>query len=497
MIIFYVCNFDRIREPSVVFFVFGYILLLVTLLFFTADSALALGQPTRSVYSGVLHGKHPLTIISLIPPHQYQKEIIPEGNIFHHKPGTPHSYWDALQGHIVLETGIAGNPWTTSGRNFGQYYDDRANTITLNQIMGTLFHPVEDIGHGYGIGFTLQSLYGSDGRFDPTAGIASHTFSTIDQWVPTQAHLDVKFPWLFKRGIDVQLGLMYGLLDSEGTPALERPFYTVNYATDYISPFETVSAAAWLHVTRTMDILLDIDAGDSVTFGRYGNNKRPKGYFGLLWNNLLNGRFDFHIIGRFGPEGNNGPTYRVGPWTSAGVGPIANDKMQYNGDFLARYRINKKMRVSAIGTFLLDDLTNEDAYGVTGYFAYDINRLLTFNARVEVFRDNSGGAIVEYVGPTSYTKYLTNRAYPYYDAPPTTYSDFTIGVTYKPEFINKRTKGYGQLYLRPEIRLDKSLNGTRPFNKAAIPTAANHYDPVVRDGTNNMLWFSCDAIWAY
>nr|MBQ4320234.1 hypothetical protein [Clostridia bacterium] len=35
---------------------------------------------------------------------------------------------------------------------------------------------------------------------------------------------------------------------------------------------------------------------------------------------------------------------------------------------------------------------------------------------------------------------------------PTTYSDFTIGVTYKPEFINKRTKGYGQLYLRPEIR---------------------------------------------
>ena len=430
-------------------------------------------------------------------PFWHPQALVPAGNIFHHKPGAPYSYWDSLEGHLTFESGIAGNPWTTSGRNFGQYYDDRANTVTINQIMGSLFHPVEDVGHGYGIGFTLETLYGSDARFDPTAGIASDAIHSVYQWIPTQAHLDVKFPWMFKRGIDTQIGLMYGQLDSEGTPALARPFYTVNYATDYISPFETVGVSSTLHITRTMDILLDIDAGDSVTFGRYGNNKRPKGYFGLLWNDLLDGRLDFHIIGRFGPEGNNGPTYRSGPWTSAGVGPIANDKMQYNGDFLLRYRINNKTRVALNGTFLLDDLTNEDAFGFTSYLAYDINPLLTFNARAEVFRDNNGGAIVEYVGPTSYTRYLINRPYPYYAAPPTTYGELTAGVTYKPEFINKRIKGYGKFFLRPEIRIDKSLNGTRPFNKAAIPTAANNYDPIVRDGTNNMLWFSCDAVWAY
>ena len=81
-------------------------------------------------------------------------------------------------------------------------------------------------------------------------------------------------------------------------------------------------------------------------------------------------------------------------------------------------------------------------------------------------------------------------------AAPTTYGELTLGGTYRPDLINKHVH-FGQFTFRPEIRLDKSLNGTRPFNKAAYPTAANGYNTVVRDGDNNMLWFSCDAIWAF
>ncbi|KAA8426864.1 hypothetical protein FKW23_14465, partial [Acetobacter sp. DmW_125123] len=53
----------------------------------------------------------------------------------------------------------------------------------------------------------------------------------------------------------------------------------------------------------------------------------------------------------------------------------------------------------------------------------------------------------------------------------------------------------GSFSIRPEVRLDKSLNGTRPFNRVS-PTD----DPNVNyanNGMNNMFWFSCDAIWAF
>jgi hypothetical protein len=45
-------------------------------------------------------------------------------------------------------------------------------------------------------------------------------------------------------------------------------------------------------------------------------------------------------------------------------------------------------------------------------------------------------------------------------APPTTYSEFTLGVTYKPPLPTP----IATLLLRPEIRYDRSLNGTHPFN---------------------------------
>ncbi|MCH4091713.1 outer membrane beta-barrel protein [Acetobacter sp.] len=414
-----------------------------------------------------------------------------QGNIFHPKAGKPLSYWDGLVGHLTVEAGIAGNPWTKSGRNFAQFYVDRANTVTLNQIMGSLSHPVTSIGDGYGFGFNFEVMYGSDARFDPTAGMGDGSLTGLYQWVPTQAHVDFHMPWLLKRGIDIQIGQMYGLLGSEGTPALARPFYTFNYASDYIVPFQVVGIYTTLHLNKYVDWVLGIDAGNSTTFGSSGNNSRPKGTFGFAFNNLMDGKLSFHLLGHFGPQGNNGPSRVGGGWTSIGVGKIANEKMQYNGDILATYKINDKMTVTVDGTYLHDDLSRDDVYGVTTYFAYNINPNLTFNARGEILRDNTGGVIAEYSSFTSFTKSLTNQPYPYYVAAPTTYGELTLGVTYRPDFINKHVH-FGQFSFRPEVRLDKSLNGTRPFNKAGTPD-----NPVVTTGTNNMLWFNADAIWAF
>lgn len=414
------------------------------------------------------------------------------GNLFRPKPGHAASYWDGLEGHLSIEAGITGNPWTRSGRNFGQYYNDRANTVTMNQIMGSLSHPVTDVGGGYGIGFVLEAMYGSDARFDPTIGMGDGAITGLYQWAPTQAHVDVHLPWIFKHGIDVQVGQMYGLMGAEGTPALARPFYTFNYASDYIVPFQTVGIVATMHLSKHVDWILGVDAGNSTTFGAAGNNNKPKGYFGFAFNHLLDGKLDIHAMGRFGPEGNNGRAVTSPDgWTSAGLGSDANHLMQYNGDIMATYHVNDKLSVTVDGTYLHDNATRDDVYGVTSYLAWDIKPWLTFNLRGEVFRDNTGGTVSEYASFMSYTHSLSNRPYPYYNAPPTTYGELTVGASYRPEFINKNL-GLGKFTLRPEIRLDKSLNGTRPFNQAG--TVQN---PVVTNGTSNMLWFNCDAVWAF
>ncbi|APH57410.1 putative exported protein [Granulibacter bethesdensis] len=412
------------------------------------------------------------------------------------KPKPKVSYWDNTEAHLTIQAGITGNPWTKSGRNFGQFYADRANTVTLNQIMGNLSHPIQDVGKGYGVGFVFEMMYGSDARFDPTIGMADGVLTGLYQWVPTQAHIDFHLPWITKGGVDIQVGQMYGLLGSEGTPALLRPFYTFNYASDYIVPFEMVGVMTTTHVTDKMDFILGINAGNSTTFGNAGNNSRPKGTIGAQWNNLMDNKLNFHLLGNFGPQGNN--SYPVtspdGLFTSAGVGPRANDEMQYNVDFLASYKVNQKTTVTVDATYLHDDLLRADAYGVTTYLAYDINPNLTFNARGEVFRDNTGLIIAQYSSFTSFTRAISNKPFPYFVAPPTTYGELTLGVTYRPDFVNRHMFWGGKFTVRPEIRYDRSLNGTNPFNESAVPSAANGYFPVVNNGTNDMLWFNLDMI---
>lgn len=402
------------------------------------------------------------------------------------------TYWDGISAHLTVEAGIAANPWTKSGRNFAQFYADRANTVVLNQIIGTISHPVTNIGSGYGLGFVFELMYGSDARFIPTIGMADGILTGMYQLVPLQSHIDIHTPWILPRGIDFQIGQTFGMLGTEGTSALTRPFYSYSYAADYIVPFETVGIMSTTHLSDKLDWILGIDAGNSTTFGNAGNNNRPKGTAGIAFSHFMHGKLDGHLIGHFGPQGNNGrQVTSTDGWTSIGMGKIANNLMQYNADLQLTYHFNDKMSVMLDTIYMHDNALRDDLYGFITYFSLDINPSLRLNLRGEIFRDNTGSVIASYEGPTSNLNALRNRPFAYYIAPPTTYGVLTAGVTYRPNFVNKHLN-LGTFTIRPEIRLDKSLNGTRPFNRAA--TVAN---PVVRDGTSNMFWFSCDAIWSF
>jgi hypothetical protein len=175
------------------------------------------------------------------------------------------------------------------------------------------------------------------------------------------------------------------------------------------------------------------------------------------------------------------------------IGSDANREMQYIGDVIATYKINDTTSVTLNATYFHDDYLRDDAYGITTYFAHDFYPWLTFNARGEIFRDNNGNVVGMNTSTMSYIDYLRGaESYPYDQAPGTTYGELTVGVTYRPQFLHLPK---GSLAIRPEVRLDKSLNGTRPFNRVS-PTDTPGYN-YADNGTNNMFWFSCDAIWSF
>src|SRR6185295_17522192 len=89
-------------------------------------------------------------------------------------------------------------------------------------------------------------------------------------------------------------------------------------------------------------------------------------------------------------------------------------------------------------------------------------------ARAEVFRDISGFFVAAFPGNRDFSRIQKgdfggpgNFVTPIFGPlKGTTYGEFTVGLNYKPEV----PKLAGGLVIRPEIRIDNALNGTKPFN---------------------------------
>jgi len=349
-----------------------------------------------------------------------------------------------------IEGGIIANPARpASGYNFGNFLADHANQAQLNQLEFTLQKAIDPAINDYQIGFTLEGLYGSDARYYHLLGVSDKAITDRYQLIPAQVHVDVHLPWLTHGGLDMKAGILQAPMGVETLDPTTRPFYTLAYTSEYSVPFEHLGAMFAWHVSPKFDFTFGVDTGNQTTFGHNDPNDEAAGYFGFNLNGLAGGKLTIIELSRIGPEN-----------TIALLGQSANGAMRYWNDINAVYQVNDKLSITGEFNYLHDDGLRADTTSFVSFVSYKLTPSLTLNYRGEIYRDNTGQFVVSFLNNTAYMQAIRGDTVPSELAPPTTYGALTLGATYKPDLGH----GIRVFEVRPEIRFDRSLNGTTPFN---------------------------------
>ena len=152
----------------------------------------------------------------------------------------------------------------------------------------------------------------------------------------------------------------------------------------------------------------------------------------------------------------------IGPENSKRNTPFANSANRYFNDLVVNWKANPKLTLSAEGNFVRDDGFNAEAWGIAGYASYTLSDTVTLSGRAEIFRDNSNFFVSNPSGNLDFANAQRGSQFFLLTASkPTTYSEYTVGITYKPTWLPSQLS---TAMLRPEFRYDRALNSSRPYN---------------------------------
>ena len=377
-------------------------------------------------------------------------------------PPPTFSLFEGIEFHAQVEGGILGNVANPAdGQNVGHLYTDRANVPLINQVLFTATKAIDPKATDYAFGFTLQGLFGSDERYNHFLGLGDSFITSRNQLGVIQAFGAAHLPWFTAGGVDVKAGLFTSPMGFETLDPSTSPFYSHSYIYNYGVTFNHTGVLTTTHINPTLDFYLGVDTGNQTTFGANGDpNRQPAGFVGFGLNNLLNDKLTILAISHIGPENN---------FT---VDPTANKDVRYYNAVDFTYKINDDLTSVTELDYVRDDFRNAgasgigaSAYGISQYFSYSLNKQVTLNARGEVFRDADGFFVANFPGNLDSVRALKGFTNTAFTAGPTTYSEITLGLTYKPD----APKPFVLVAVRPEIRYDRALSGNRPYN----PSDAN------------------------
>lgn len=375
--------------------------------------------------------------------------VVPSAGAQPSTPKPPASWADTITLNEQIEAGVIFNPERPrDGLNFGDIYTDHANQPQLNQVLVTLARPTNPNATGYDFGFDLQLMYGSDVRANHYLGQFDRLITQRYQLGIIQANLLAHLPWFTSGGVDVKAGEFPSIMGLETLDPSTNPFYTHSFIYNWGVTFFHTGIITTTHLNSTVDLYLGVDSGNTTTLGGGDNNDEPAGYVGIGLNNLFNNKVTILATAHIGPE------------QPLRADPNANGDMRYYADILTTYHVNDKLTSNTELNYIKDDFGRAEAYGAAQYFSYPLSPTVTGNIRGEVWRDNSGFFVVNFLDNLGFVKSEAGFPTPAEFARPTTYSEFTLGVSWKPPM----PKPIKLFMVRPEIRYERSLNDSRPFN---------------------------------
>ena len=350
------------------------------------------------------------------------------------------------------EAGIVGNTSDPANQdNFGQLFTDKSNRPVLNQLLFGVERDVDaKAAPGWDVGFKLEGLYGSDARITHTQGVLDQLIHDRNQLDVLEANVTLHVPVL-QGGIDVKAGIYPTPLGFELIDPKTNPFYSHSYIFNYGLPFKHTGVLATAHVSPVVDLYLGVDSGTNtfVAYGAGDNNNRPGGVAGIGLT-LLGGNLTLLALTHIGPE------------DSRRAVPFANDANRYFNDLVVTWKATGKLTLTTEANYVREDGYRAEAWGIAGYGSYAVTDHLALNGRAEVFRDNNNFFVTNPVGSRDYVNSERGVFSRLYSASrPTTYSEYTLGLTYKLSGLPER---FGTAMLRPEIRYDRALNGSQPYN---------------------------------
>ena len=349
---------------------------------------------------------------------------------------------------LQAEAGIAFNPQRPDDNlNFGQLFTDKANQFQLNQMLLTTQKPISPKDTGFAAGFKIQLLYGSDARYTHFLGELDRTIAGRYQLDVVEADVALHLPILTEGGVDVKAGQYPSPLGSETIDPSSNPFYSHSYIFNFGVPFKHTGVLTTTHASSILDLYLGIDSGANTSLGAGNNNGAPGGIAGAGLS-LLGGKLTVLALTHIGPEN---PARSV---------PNADSYNRYYNDVVVTYKPDNTWAFTTEGNYVRDEYTRAEGYGVAQYVSYALSSQVTLNGRAEVWRDNRNFYVTAAPGNLDYVD--SERGFPaaVISAPrPTTYSEITVGLTYKPPL----PAPVSTLMIRPELRYDRALDGSHPF----------------------------------
>ena len=387
-------------------------------------------------------------------------------------PAPPAAWQDTIAFGLQIEGGIIGNTASpNNGINFGQLFTDKSNDFQLNQVLATIQRPLDPKATGYDFGFKLQGLIGTDARYTRWTYFGRGQSGTRVQGDIVEANVLLHTPWLTSGGVDFKVGLYVTPFGAETIDASTNSFYSHSYIFNFGIPLKHTGGYATWHVTDVVDLYAGFDTGVNTLIGNSDNNGSGA-FLGGIGLNLMGGDLTVLALTHIGPENpNRGPGAVVG----------ANNFNREIADVVITWKANKKLTFITELNYIHDDNPNittangvsangASAGGIAQYIGYALTDALTLNARLEVFNDSKNFFVAAFPGNNSYNAaqsgYALTPAYSAAGNRGVTYGAVTLGVTYKPALDTMKLPG--TLLIRPEVRYDTSLDGTRPFNRSTL-----------------------------